>query len=46
MTNDELGELKRNYESQLDQLMDSELTDEQLEQLAEGSCTWGANCHK
>lgn len=25
---------------------EEELTDEQLLQLAEGSCTWGANCGK
>ncbi|WP_269744464.1 hypothetical protein [Stigmatella aurantiaca] len=25
---------------------EQELTDEQLLQMAEGSCTWGANCGK
>ena len=29
---------------QLTESMEQELTDEQLLQLAEGSCTWGANC--
>ncbi|AKQ64437.1 hypothetical protein A176_001349 [Myxococcus hansupus] len=28
------------------QSSDQELTDEQLLQMAEGSCTWGANCGK
>ncbi|MFY0579573.1 hypothetical protein ACN28S_39750 [Cystobacter fuscus] len=26
--------------------VEQELTDEQLLQMAEGSCTWGANCGK
>jgi hypothetical protein len=25
--------------------IEGELTDEQLLQMAEGSCSWGANCH-
>lgn len=28
----------------LEQEMGEELTDEQLLQMAEGSCSWGANC--
>ena len=28
------------------QSVEQELTDEQLLQMAEGSCTWGANCGK
>jgi|GEM_PF-6723979 hypothetical protein len=28
------------------QAAEQELTDEQLLQMAEGSCTWGANCGK
>jgi hypothetical protein len=28
------------------QSTEQELTDEQLLQMAEGSCTWGANCGK
>ena len=37
-------ENKKMYESELTEVMENELTDEQLQQLAEGSCTWGANC--
>ena len=37
-------ESKQSFESELTEVMESELTDEQLLQLAEGSCTWGANC--
>ena len=37
-------ESKQTYESELTEVMENELTDEQLLQLAEGSCTWGANC--
>jgi len=36
---------KQNLETQLTESMENELTDEQLQQLAEGSCSWGANCH-
>ena len=36
---------KQLLESQLTESMENELTDEQLQQLAEGSCSWGANCH-
>ena len=38
-------ETKEILESQLTESMENELTDEQLQQLAEGSCSWGANCH-
>ena len=31
-------------EAELDNAMGEELTDEQLLQMAEGSCSWGANC--
>lgn len=31
-------------ETALEQSMGEELTDEQLLQMAEGSCSWGANC--
>jgi len=31
-------------ETALEQAMGEELTDEQLLQMAEGSCSWGANC--
>jgi hypothetical protein len=37
---------KQIVETQLTESMEQELTDEQLQQLAEGSCTWGANCGK
>ena len=39
-------ETKQMYESELTEVMENELTDEQLQQLAEGSCTWGASCGK
>ena len=46
--------LEKNMEAQDNQVneqeptpsMEQELTDEQLLQMAEGSCTWGANCGK
>lgn len=38
-------ETKEILETQLTESMENELTDEQLQQLAEGSCSWGANCH-
>ena len=31
-------------ELDLEQALGEELTDEQLLQMAEGSCSWGANC--
>ena len=31
-------------EAALENAMGEELTDEQLLQMAEGSCSWGANC--
>lgn len=33
-------------EEELVDAMEHELTDEQLLQMAEGSCSWGANCNK
>lgn len=36
---------KPDDEEEVTQEMEQELTDEQLLQMAEGSCTWGANCH-
>lgn len=36
---------KQEKETQLTAAMESELTDEQLLQLAEGSSSWGANCN-
>ncbi len=45
--------LEKNMEAQDSELneqeslpVEQELTDEQLLQMAEGSCTWGANCGK
>ncbi|WP_256559814.1 hypothetical protein [Myxococcus dinghuensis] len=42
--------MENNHETQQvdvnTQPADQELTDEQLLQMAEGSCTWGANCGK
>lgn len=40
-----LSEIRREQEAPLTESMEKELTDEQLLQLAEGSCSWGANCH-
>jgi hypothetical protein len=39
-------EIRKEQEEPLTESMEKELTDEQLLQLAEGSCTWGANCSK
>lgn len=41
-----ISEIRREQEGSLTEAMEKELTDEQLLQLAEGSCTWGANCSK
>lgn len=40
-----LAETKQQHEVQLMETMGQELSDEQLQQLAEGSCSWGANCN-
>jgi hypothetical protein len=42
----EAREIKQVEEQKLTESIGTELTDEQLEQLAEGSCSWGANCNK
>lgn len=34
----------KSTEAALEQALGEELTDEQLLQMAEGSCSWGANC--
>ena len=44
--NEKLPETKQQKEVQLTEAMETELTDDQLEQLAEGSSSWGANCNK
>lgn len=37
-------EIRQKEEENLNALLDRELTDDQLLQFAEGSCSWGANC--
>jgi hypothetical protein len=37
---------ERIEEAKIDLMLGEELTDEQLLQMAEGSCSWGANCNK
>ncbi len=44
-TNERLAEIRQQHEAQLTESMEKELTDDQLEQLAEGSSSWGANCN-
>ena len=44
--NEKRSEAKQQKEAQLTEAMERELTDDQLEQLAEGSSSWGANCNK
>jgi hypothetical protein len=44
-TNETLPEIKQQHDEQLMEAMGTELSDEQLQQLAEGSCSWGANCN-
>jgi hypothetical protein len=44
--NEVISEIRKEEETKLTEAMEKELTDEQLLQLAEGSCTWGANCSK
>lgn len=43
--NDALANTKQQHEAQLMATMGQELSDEQLQELAEGSCSWGANCN-
>jgi hypothetical protein len=38
------SDVKQIEERELSQSMKAELSDEQLEQFAEGSCSWGASC--
>ncbi|MGB8508286.1 MAG: hypothetical protein WCD76_07770 [Pyrinomonadaceae bacterium] len=40
----DITDIRREQEAPLTESMEKELTDEQLLQLAEGSCSWGANC--
>lgn len=40
------GDFERVEEANIDLALGEELTDEQLLQMAEGSCSWGANCNK
>jgi hypothetical protein len=37
---------KQAHEDEMVDSIEEELTDEQLLQMAEGSCSWGANCSK
>jgi hypothetical protein len=45
MNDPKLSEVRKQEEELLEQAMESELTDEQLHQLAEGASSWGANCN-
>lgn len=45
MNNEVLADTKHQQEAQLMATMGQELSDEQLQELAEGSCSWGANCN-
>lgn len=38
--------VERIEEAEIDLMLGEELTDDQLLQMAEGSCSWGANCNK
>lgn len=38
------SDVKQIEEHELNQAMQAELSDEQLQQFAEGSCSWGASC--
>lgn len=40
-----VSDIREVMESRLNASIEMELTDEQLQQLAEGSCSWGANCN-
>lgn len=42
----ELNPVDQSEEANIDLALGEELTDEQLLQMAEGSCSWGANCNK
>lgn len=42
----EAAEIRQSAEEDLTRSIERELTDDQLQQLAEGSCSWGANCNK
>ena len=46
LTSGPQGEFERSEEANIDLALGEELTDEQLLQMAEGSCSWGANCNK
>jgi len=39
-------ETEKPGEEELTNEMEQELTDEQLLQMSEGSCSWGANCNR
>jgi hypothetical protein len=46
MSYPEVTEIRQTAEEDLNRSIERELTDDQLQQLAEGSCSWGANCNK
>jgi hypothetical protein len=39
------SEETQSHEDEVIDAIEQELTDEQLLQMAEGSCSWGANCN-
>lgn len=42
---EEVSETRSTRERELTDSIERELTDDQLAQLAEGSCSWGAQCN-
>ena len=44
-TNVFAADAKQDHEEELNHAIESELTDEQLVELAEGSSSWGAHCN-
>lgn len=45
-TKDQQTDVERVEEANIGLALGEELTDEQLLQMAEGSCSWGANCNR
>jgi len=41
-----IADVARTEEESIDLALGEELTDEQLLQMAEGSCSWGASCNR
>tara|TARA_R110002050_G_scaffold152748_1_gene280223 strand:- start:388 stop:546 length:159 start_codon:yes stop_codon:yes gene_type:complete len=44
--NDLTQDMVKAEEAKIEEVLGEELTDEQLLQMAEGSCSWGANCNR